>query len=228
MNQRFRDGASSNDLAQAGVLLRQFDALDDPAKPWLPCPHTGPTAWCASLSDRWAASVVNTHARHLYLYDKGGLVLFDQPTLFCACPEDCNSQSKVCEKLYGDETCTPGCFPPEGHCTPGGRAYDCSFPPHQLADALRAQETTSSFAGRNNELVLDTRSVVHALPHSIDGFFFLSTMGDAGAEALARVRANFMARYRLTAADAPPLVRLSFGGDGGAIDGDAPFTLVER
>ena len=36
-----------------------------------------------------------------------------------------------------------------------------------------------------------------------------------------------MARYHLTPDTAPPLVRLSFGGDGGFVDGDAPFSLVQ-
>ena len=80
-------------------------------------------------------------------------------------------------------------------------------------------------AGRNNEMVLDTRSVVHGLPNTIEGFFFLSTMDDAGA-GVKTVRDKFIAYYHLTPDTAPPLVRLSFGGKGGVIDGEAPFTLV--
>ena len=155
MNERFKSGHASNSLAEVGVLVRQMDALDDAARPWLPCPQHGPVAWCAKLADRWASSIVNTFARHLYLYDKGGFVLSEDVRLFCACPEDCNSQSKVCDTLYGDASCIPGCFAPEKQCVPGGAAYECSFPPHQLADALRAQEGSSSFQGRNNEVSAD-------------------------------------------------------------------------
>ena len=74
-------------------------------------------------------------------------------------------------------------------------------------------------------MVLDTRSIVHGLPNTIEGFFFLDTMAD-GEESMGAVRHKFMSHYRLTAETAPPLVRLSFGGPGGSIDGDAPFTLV--
>ena len=128
-------------------------------------------------------------------------------------------------RRYGDDECIPGCFPPAKQCSPGGKAYECSYPPDQLAAALAAQEASSSFAGRNNEMVLDTRSVVHGLPNTVEGFFFLSTMAD-GEASMRSVQQRFAAAYHLTAESAPPLVRLSFGGKGGFIDGDAPFTLV--
>lgn len=55
----------------AGVLVRQFDTLDDPNMPWLPCPKD---AWCATLADRWSASIINSRARHLfYGENKGGI-----------------------------------------------------------------------------------------------------------------------------------------------------------
>jgi len=33
----------SNDLASAGVLVRVFDDLTDPKRPWLPCPRDVPS-----------------------------------------------------------------------------------------------------------------------------------------------------------------------------------------
>jgi hypothetical protein len=222
MNARFQAGVPSNNLAEAGVLLRQIDALNDAHSPWRPCPKG---QWCANLGDRWASSIVNTFARKLYLYDKGGMVLAPTAKLFCACPEDCNSQDKVCDTLGGDEDCTPGCFGKDHQCTPGGQAYECSFPPHQLADALRAQEATDSFRGRNNEMVLDVRSIVHGLPNTILGFFFLSTHPE-GLRDMRSVQKRFISAYHLTPDTAPPLVALNFGGSGGAIDTDAPFELV--
>jgi hypothetical protein len=146
-----------------------------------------------------------------------------QVTLWCACPEDCNSQSKVCDTLYGDgESCIPGCFPPGQQCVPGGRSWECSFPPHQLADALRAQQASPSMSGRNNEMVIDVRSVVRHLPYSVEAFFFLSSMPDASSVRAARDK--FVRVHRLAAEVAPPLVRVSFEN---AITGDAPFELVE-
>ena len=39
-------------LAAAGVLIRQFDRINDEAQPWMPCPNR-PNAWYVSaLLDR--------------------------------------------------------------------------------------------------------------------------------------------------------------------------------
>ena len=223
MNERFKNGKASNDLAEAGVLVRQIDALNDAQRPWRPCPKG---QWCANLGDRWASSILNTWARKLYLYDKGGFILAPTARLFCACPEDCNSQDKVCDKLYGDEECTPGCFPKKQQCTPGGAAYSCSFPPKELKFALEAQQGTDSFRGRNNEMVLDVRSIVHGLPNSIEGFFYLSTHPE-GEDVMRSIRSKFMGAFHLTPETAPPVVQLNFEGPGGAVDTDAPFTMME-
>lgn len=223
MNRRFKAGQPSGTIAASGVLLRQFDRLDDKNRPWLPCPLKGPDNWCASLSDRWASSIVNTQARHLYLSDKGGVVVdAESVRMLCACAEDCNSQSKVCDTLYGDESCIPGCSPPDKQCF-AGRAYDCSFPPTQLKEALLAQQSRDSYKNRNNEMVLDTRSVVAGMPNSIDGFFYLSTK-PGGAEYMRGVQRKFAATYGLSAERTPPLMELEFTG--GAISGDQPFKQI--
>ena len=132
---------------------------------------------------------------------------------------------QVCDTLFGDEDCTPGCFPKEQQCTPGGRAYECSFPPEELADALRAQEAADNFRGRNNEMVLDVRSISHGLPNTVEGFFFLSKHPEGLADMRA-LQKRFMSAYHLTPDTAPPLVSLNFEGSGGAIDTDKPFELV--
>ena len=81
-----------------------------------------------------------------------------------------------------------------------------------------------SFLNRNNEMVLDTRSVLNALPYSIDGFFYLSTMGAGGVSFMKGVRAKFTGAYSLSEATTPPLVEIDFTG--GAVHGDTPFRLV--
>ena len=108
LNVRFAEGRPSNDLASAGVLLRQFDSLGDPANPCLPCPSH---LWCGKFSDRWSASLVNSRVRHLYDGAKagsavghvavarpGGIVLSPSVELFCAYAQDGNSmdEAKVC------------------------------------------------------------------------------------------------------------------------------------
>jgi hypothetical protein len=95
LNARFANGRPSHDLSEAGVLVRQFDTLDDVEKPWLPCPLIGYhkcrpkghesclstseascdvlhaidslcSSWCAKYSDRWATSIINNAARKMY------------------------------------------------------------------------------------------------------------------------------------------------------------------
>ena len=67
---------AANNLAEAGLLVRQFDGLDDMdhGKRWLPCPKD---AWCGSLRDRWAATIINKDVNALYYGTDsvGGLIL---------------------------------------------------------------------------------------------------------------------------------------------------------
>ena len=101
LNERFEKGHPSNDLGEAGVLVRQFDGLDGHSKPWLPCaPFTGmPTdmGWCHQYADRWPASVVNPQTRMLYygVTGIGGLVISPTVDLFCAYSGDGNSMGTV-------------------------------------------------------------------------------------------------------------------------------------
>ena len=214
----------------SGVLLRQFDTLDDREKPWMPCPKKGYNNWCADFSDRWAASIVNHDARHLYLGKTGGLILAPSATLFCACPEDCNSQAKKCKNLQGvgDGSCIPGCFPKGKQCTDLHQTHECSFPPTRLRDALQAQLDRPSFLHRNNEVVIDLRSITSRLPNAIAGFFFPSTFADASPDAsiLPReVRSKFIDTYKLDPTTAPPLVIVEMS-DSGEILGNSPFSLA--
>ena len=217
-------------------MLRQFDRLDDRESPWLPCPQEGPDNWCRDLADRWAASIVNTRARHTYLSNKGGLILSPHSTrLFCACPEDCNSMNprKVCKTLGGDDRCIPGCYPKGTQCQEfsGGRTYMCSYAPDFLKDALEAQQSRESYRGRNNEMVVDLRSVIPRLPHSIEAFFYVSSGGDEEMALAREVQQKFASHFGLSRAFAPPLLRLNFEstgeGHGGAIVGDEPFVMHE-
>ena len=87
LNDRFENAHPSNSLWDAGVLVRQFDSLDDQAKPWLACPKTGNNNWCHSFSDRWATSIISPKARMMYygVEGIGGFVLAPTAKLFCAC-----------------------------------------------------------------------------------------------------------------------------------------------
>ena len=52
----FREtGVEGAKLASSSPLT-QIDKNNDEENPWLPCP---PDSWCAHLTDRWPASMVN-------------------------------------------------------------------------------------------------------------------------------------------------------------------------
>jgi len=223
LNARFAAAHPSNVLSEAGVLLRQFDSLDGHDKPWIPCPRDGLESWCFKFSDRWAASIVSPKARHLYYGTQGvgGLVLAPTAKLFCAYPEDGDSMGKVCDPLGGDGiSCIPGCYPPGQQCPEVHHAWSCSFPPTHLKEALQAQEDRIGFLSRNNELVIDTSSIVSSLPHAIEGFFIAVGAGGPERSTVQVAHRAFLAAYRLDEAHAPPLVLLDL--DSG---GNLPFSL---
>ena len=157
LNAQFRNGRPADNLADAGVLVRQLDGLDDPERTWLPCP---PHLWCGAIGDRWPTSIINRGAHRLYYEDDsgatvGGFVIRPSVSIFCAYPEDGNSMdgSKTCTHLGGDgEKCIPGCYPKGQQCQDVGHDWSCSYPPSRLKQALQAQQNNGNMARRNNEV----------------------------------------------------------------------------
>ena len=146
LNQRYTQGTPSNDLAEAGVLVRQFDHLDGEANtqsgaPWTRCPFI---KWCGKFGDRWASSLINGQGMVKLYYDSAaGLVIAPTVDIFCAYSRDGNSMGVVCHPLFGNAHCTPGCSPPGHECSEDGEQirwdYDCSYPPSRLSEALQHQ-----------------------------------------------------------------------------------------
>jgi len=224
LNDRFEHARPSNSLEEAGVMVRQFDSLDDHTKPWLACPETGNNNWCRGYSDRWATSIITPKARMMYygVEGIGGLVLAPTARLFCAYPEDGNSMAKLCRPLGGDGvTCIPGCYPRGQQCADVGHAWSCSFPPTQLGACLRAQEQRVDFLHRNNEIVVDMRSIEQNLPHAIAGFFYCARSGSSERSKVELARNSFLSHYHLSNAEGPPLLVLDLPGGG-----SRPFSLA--
>ena len=91
LNARYSHGHPSNILASAGLLVRQFDALDDglEGRPWLPCPTEGWANWCAKFHRIWATSLVfKGGATQLYMPWGGGVILSPAVTINCAYPAE--------------------------------------------------------------------------------------------------------------------------------------------
>lgn len=53
-------------------MIRQYDAEQDKAHPWLPCPPVG--EYCSRLADRWSLTIVNADLRHAFA-DRVGFVI---------------------------------------------------------------------------------------------------------------------------------------------------------
>ena len=96
LNIRYLNGGggsmtSDDDLEHSGVLLRQFDMLEDAQRPWLPCPLVGANSWCRMLANRWSASIIHSGAHALHSSSSGGLVLSARVELLCAYASDGDS-----------------------------------------------------------------------------------------------------------------------------------------
>jgi hypothetical protein len=222
LNSQWLNGKPSNTLGETGVLVRQFDKLDDSynVKPWMPCPQD---QWCAKYGDRWATSVVNKDLRHLYFHAEGGLVLSKSLRVLCVHQNDGNSmaEERTCPTLYGDgKTCIPGCYPKGQECADVHRDWLCSFPPDRMQEAIAAQLARGG--NHHNEFVIDTRSVLERLPHAVEAFFYMPDSIVETEEWTRFTHKAFLAEYKLSA-DAVPLLR--FDPNGGR-DGRTPFVLM--
>jgi hypothetical protein len=215
LNDQWRGGSPSNRVVDAGVLVRQFDTLDDTlgGRPWLPCRLD---QWCRKFGDRWATSIINSHIRHLYFSNKGGFVLSDTLDLLCIHADDGNSMApqRTCETLYGDAQCIPGCYPPGQQCSEMGRSWSCSYPPSQLSWALQAQQDHGRGEGArsHNEVVVDLRSVTRSLPGAVLAVFYLSNSPLSEVSHAMSVHRAFLRAYGHEAAGQIPLLALDLGG----------------
>lgn len=130
------------DLSNAGVLVRQFDMLEDPVAPWLPCPQTGPNSWCKALADRWSASLLYADARALYLPTQPGIVLAPTVRLNCAYAVDGNSMhaAKSCKHKQAAEEAAAAADAPPPQAPPSSDEY---VPLHTYEDAEAGMLTSA-------------------------------------------------------------------------------------
>ena len=141
--------------------------------------------------------------------------------MFCANPGDGNSMdpNKVCRTLGGDgEHCIPGCYPAGQTCADVHRDWLCSFPPSHIREALEAHARRGGV--KNNEFVVDTRSVVMGLPNAVEAFFFIRNGPSGEREHVEGARQAFVREFRLPEGQQPPLLQLDLHGGG-----LAPFSV---
>jgi len=195
LNQRFRHGRPSADLASAGVLVHQFDTMDDPdpdGQAWIPGRGRSDTG------DRISASLVYYDMVPdpgfnipIYSFDLAGLILSPSSNrLLCAYPYDVGTLERVCEPRGVSEWCIPGCTPYPGHstwCDLNNWEFPCAFRPSALTAAMRRRDELAREVAATkiwddhkyyDELIFESAAFVEKLPHSVEAMFYVPTNCD--------------------------------------------------
>lgn len=196
INLRFLHGHPTNDIAEAGVIMRAFDGLENPWRPWEPCPQDNPSlAMCARFADRFPTSLVWPGHTSVYTGNgDGGLIIrpdafkAHSPPFKCAYHGDGTTMSK------GNEPC------PELCTSPGAKWWRCAWPPNHLQRMMEAQKPED-----HNEVVLDTSVWVASLPATIEAIYAVPYGDDSHARARG-VHRDYLERYGLSAKDVPLLM----------------------
>lgn len=197
LNLRFRNANPSNDLREAGVLVRGFDASSDPQRPWLPCA----SGWCAHHGDHLSASIV--YPGHAETYGSAGLVV--DPTeveVRCIFPRDGGTQG------------TPGGCKNACGLRPDARnpGVCCYYPPHLnvMFEVMAADRSCSRRCtpGGMNEVVLAPERWSANMPRTLLAFFVKPDMDRTGDEReyVKKLRRQFVLQYGLSEADVPILL----------------------
>ena len=69
INRRFREGIPSNSLATAGVLVHEFDKLEDweHDTPWKTCSKSSENSWCTDQAKHESCTLINKELPHLFV-----------------------------------------------------------------------------------------------------------------------------------------------------------------
>ena len=235
LNARFRNGAASSQLAAAGLLLHQFDGMDDPnprGEPWLPGvgrPETG---------DRISATLVNAQMQPeppplekripMYSASLGGFVMSPEHNrLLCSYAFDAGTLERTCQPP--SEQCIPGCTHPSNWpntlwCERNNHPWPCAWRPAALKEMLHVREElrTANVKPEGkfwddhkfyDELIFDADRFRSTLPASIEAVFYLegdcadATDGPKCEDYARGAHARMKKRFGLTDAQLP-LLRL--------------------
>mmetsp|Transcript_14278 Transcript_14278/g.37045 ORF Transcript_14278/g.37045 Transcript_14278/m.37045 type:complete len:429 (-) Transcript_14278:111-1397(-) len=175
INMRFRNGRPSNDLQEAGLLVHQFDGLEDwQSGGFRPCR----SGWCNNRYDHTSFSLINQ--RNPVTFNRqGGVILASYTPIACSYAGDGGTQSINIE-------------------------YACSlttaFGPNNLKGMLQTQEGSQGKSSNYNEVVVPSRFWDAHLPFIVEAVFYIDDDKQARAayEALLRT-------YNLTTMQIPLL-----------------------
>ena len=220
LNEMFRSGRATNSLSSVGIIVHGFDAMEDPLRPWRPCPADG--GGCAALGDRLSTSIVNgaMHQPHdgaflpLFGCDNGGLIMRGSSNrLLCSYPGDGGTRGVVCN---GESGCIPGCIMPgysswcDQHVASSSWCDGKPWPPSKLSQMLglfmqAPGEIKPTLA--YNEVVLDAHTWGRNLPRSVLAIFYPEHASGEGAYFARSAHKKMLEEYpHLTEDDIPLLV----------------------
>ena len=159
INARFSEGRASNNIEEAGVLLRTFEGqAGRHSAAWEPCAED---EFCSRASDRLAASILNPRMPHPWSYDAGGIIISPGlARLFCSYHGDGNNFGRFCKRptewlkmpveYEADGRCVPGCTSRFGWCDdlyqpcPLCEQVHCAWRASGLAKMIEAHESKLS------------------------------------------------------------------------------------
>ena len=201
ITERWRTGGPSSRIADAGVLLHQFDLISDPdptREPWIPGRGGG-----LGTRDRMSSAFIYQSMRAdpsgnipIYSFSLGGLVLRPEHVrLNCAFPFDVGSFGRQC--YNGAIGCIPGCS--ENGVTewcardlaPELAGIPCAYAPRDLDVAMAGRDRLASAQQKPvhdhwddgkfyDEIVVNATHFVHRVPHAIEAVFYI--VGQNGAD----------------------------------------------
>jgi hypothetical protein len=228
LNVRYSNGSATDELRYSGVLIHQWDDLEDINARWQPCSIPENTCQFKDpYDDRVSCSVINAKLPRradgsipLFSYSRGGVLINPEEALSnmtCSWPGDGGSMTRTnhgcgCQNdssLIPNTTHTK-CVeaqPCDNWCDPVGpgpfiKCHQCAWKESQLGQMLTLQSQASS---QYNEVLVTASNWRAGLPHTIDAFFFPSNCGAPCRDEVTATHAQFLQKFAKTAAEVPLL-----------------------
>lgn len=208
INDRFLGGGPNNDVRKAGVLMRAFDEITHPEKPWEPCPQVwkGRPLMCGKFGDRFPSTIIYPGQVQIYSKGSGGFVIRPSTAeILCSYDHDglTMKPEKTCTPPGVSDECTPGCG--RERC-PEDPFWRCAWPPDKLKQMMEAHQARKGRAADHNEIVLDADSWVRNLPRTVEAVFMLAGADEKYAQAAREVHRALLSEYGITESTIPLVV----------------------